>query len=564
MAFPGSFMRKKLMAVKSSVITGDLNFDAIWCLTEVDFADDDKTLNGGFAMITGGGDFRFSADSAGVYRCAVEIVRCELNANPALSKIEIWIRLPVQFVSDTVDAAPYAWWGDSTATQPAVDADYGRNDVWNGWTGGGTPPVTWAVHHFDGDPGNPTPQFIDSSGNGRNMDAPYSSSRIDAVPGRAMQTTATSGDPTGVGLSLGAVDAPGTGPWCLINVASINNDGNIVEEDLGGGRYITYKEWTVHFRAGPYDNQIWRLDEAYDSSSRFTAMSRSGDVVTCVAPFQNDTITGLLNFNFATTSQFLFYYDSPMDRTRTHSFACNMRSDPNLHWLVALRNNLKGTSIWDPQPSQPSTITAEIYFADLRAGTEVRIYEQPHGQSWFIDLTGITPADLNNSYIQFQIQNDGAISDHYIWFNYNSTGTDPAPGGTGHVVTIAIVDTIAAVAAELQSVANGITDLSATVDGTFIIIINDRNGELSEPIDGNTGAEITLIQIGGVSTDEIDGIETSIGTSWTAAYQILRPRRCLIAIASSLSEIIQYNAVLTTAGLTVPAGALFREDYANE
>lgn len=566
MAFPGSFMRKKLMTVKSSVITGDLNFDAIWCLTEVDFANADKTLNGGFAMLTGGGDFRFSADAAGVYRCAVHVVRCELNADPALSKIEIWIRLPVQFISDTVDAAPYAWWGDPTATQPAVDADYGRNDVWNGWTGGGTPPVTWGIWHFDEDPSGPSPQYKDSSGNDRHIVAPETATRIDSGTGRALRTQGFDGGPY-VQLGVSDVDAPGTGTWCLVTLGYTSTNGVFVVEEggWGVGRYISHGEWTVHFRAGPLDNQIWRVDEPYGNEIRFAAMSYDGiDEVTCVAPYQNGVISGLNGFDFNTTNQYSFYLDSPGERTRITEFGWNLRSGTNIHWLVALRNNLKGTSIWDPQPSQPSTITAEVYFADVRAGTEIRIYEQPHGQSWSVDLTGIVPADLNDSYIQFQIQNSGSISDHYIWFNYNSTGTDPAPGGTGHVITITITDTIADVAAELQSVANSITDLSATVDGAFVIIINDRNGELSEPIDGGTGSDIVLIQIGGIATDEIDGIETSTGTSWTATYQILRPRRCLIAIASTLAEIIQYNAILTTAGLIVPAGALFREDYANE
>jgi hypothetical protein len=204
-------------------------------------------------------------------------------------------------------------------------------------------------------------------------------------------------------------------------------------------------------------------------------------------------------------------------------------------------------------------ITATIEFQGLTAGSEVRVYEQPHGQVWKVDFDGVIVSALNETIIEFHIQGNPDPANHYFWFNYDYTGNDPAPGGTGHEVTIAVDDNTSDVATSLQTVAETITGFSAVVDGTVVTVTNNINGELSEPTT-DSDSKLTLIRVGGISTDEIDGIESSTGTSWVANYNIIRPRRALIVIGSAYTEIIQYFVDLTKAGFVVPAAAMQRDD----
>jgi len=86
----------------------------------------------------GGGDLRFSSDSAGATQLACEVASFVTNTNPALGTAQIWVKVPTV---DTGSRKIYIWWGNGTATQPAVTDTYGRNAVWsNGYV---------HVHHFE-------------------------------------------------------------------------------------------------------------------------------------------------------------------------------------------------------------------------------------------------------------------------------------------------------------------------------------------------------------------------------------------------------------------------------
>lgn len=563
MPYPGDRRRKTRITILASVITGELNYDFPLTLTHANFVDATKTLGGATAMAQGGTDLAFSLDEAGTIWLDREIVRAELSATPADSRIEILVTVPASHISDTVDSYVYAWCGSETETQPASDGLYGKYAVWNGPARDGFAPLTtWGVWHLDEDPAGPIKQYKNSAGafgTGREMQV-TNGTRFDGDPGRGV---ILSGTYTATDLVTTDTEGPDTGPWCLVAIGASYAGKTICSGSGGTGRSIATANpaTTVRFTHGATSTDLsWG---GGGSGVGFAAMSRSGDTIDLVTDAANSAVSGFLSTNFV-SGVFRGATSGTGTTSPKESLLVNLRCAPNIHWLIAFKNSCFGLLLDVPEDSQPAAITAEVYFADLNAGTEVRIYEQPHGCSWSVDLAGITPADLNDAYITCQIQSSTVPVDDYFWFNYNSTGTDPNLAGTGHEIVIAVGDMIADVAATLQSVANTVTDLSATVDGTLVTVLNERDGEVAEPADGGTGAELSLIQIGGIATDEIDGIESSAGTSWTASYQILRPRKCLIAIASIRAEIIQYNAILTTAGLTVPAGALFREDYANK
>jgi hypothetical protein len=72
----------------------------------------------------GGGDLRFSSDSAGSTQLACEVV----TFNTGTSKAEVYVKIPT--LSHTVNTTIYIWGKYPTQTQPAVSDTYGRNAVW--------------------------------------------------------------------------------------------------------------------------------------------------------------------------------------------------------------------------------------------------------------------------------------------------------------------------------------------------------------------------------------------------------------------------------------------------
>lgn len=551
--------------IKASIITGELNFDGIYCLTHADFPDDTTndgninpiegiTLGGASAMQQGATDLAFSLDEAGNTRLALEVVRAELSATPANSRLEVWVRV-APAPSDIVDTDIWAWWGDEAETQPAVTAPYGRNDVWNGTTGTGVPVVTNRVNHFDELATDPTPEYKDSSGNGHHAQTNGTNpTRVDLTPGRGQQ-----------GAALVSVDelVPGTADYAVVIFCSRTTNTTAFDP------YYQYNGGNPPYCGGYISGSAYRVDigtQRYDftwgnaiTSPLMAMMSRDGDSVTVVGNDQyNATRTGYASESPGIAGkQTEFANQSAI----TYSMYWVMMSAPNVAWGIALYRNVVAGTLFDRTYGiQPAAVYSTILFDSLNAGTEVRVYEEPHPQIWTLDLDAATPAGLANTYVAFQIQGSSAASDHYIWFRNNGSGTDPAPGGTGHRVDTATGDTDAEMAEAAQAILTAITDLGATFDGTVITVTNDRNGELTTPADGGTDATITLTQCGGTDATEIDGIESSTGTSWTANYSILRPRRAMIVMLSIAYENVRYSTILTTAGLVVPAGALQRED----
>jgi hypothetical protein len=105
--------------------------------------------------INGGGDIRFSSDSAGSSRLACEVVSFVIDNNPALGTCQIWVEVPS--ISSSSDTTIYIWWGKDGESQPAEDAAYGKEDTWD--DGGNQYFV--AVHHLEESAGN----AIDSTAN---------------------------------------------------------------------------------------------------------------------------------------------------------------------------------------------------------------------------------------------------------------------------------------------------------------------------------------------------------------------------------------------------------------
>jgi hypothetical protein len=119
--------------------------------------------NGGKPCIDGGGDIAFSSDISGVTELSREIVNCQIDDNPALALVQIWVKVPA--VSSSVPTVFWIWWGKVGATQPAVGAAFGRNSVWTG-------PAFGAVLHLSENNTTTAGNYVDSTGNGNTFNSP--------------------------------------------------------------------------------------------------------------------------------------------------------------------------------------------------------------------------------------------------------------------------------------------------------------------------------------------------------------------------------------------------------
>jgi len=75
-----------------------------------------------------GADVRISTDALGLSECPLEIAKFSTSAGGTGITGQIWTKLPS--VSTTADTTFFAWWQNPTATAYAVNATYGRNNVW--------------------------------------------------------------------------------------------------------------------------------------------------------------------------------------------------------------------------------------------------------------------------------------------------------------------------------------------------------------------------------------------------------------------------------------------------
>jgi hypothetical protein len=77
------------------------------------------------SLDAGGGDLRFSSDEAGTTQLACEVV----TFTKATGDV-VWVKVPAV----STGALIYVWGDNTGATQPAVDAAFGRNAVWSAFS----------------------------------------------------------------------------------------------------------------------------------------------------------------------------------------------------------------------------------------------------------------------------------------------------------------------------------------------------------------------------------------------------------------------------------------------
>lgn len=140
--------------------------------------------------------------------------------------------------------------------------------------------------------------------------------------------------------------------------------------------------------------------------------------------------------------------------------------------------------------------------------TRTNIKIEPMRVYWGTDTMQVEslviPADsagsMNNKYFFFHTP---AGVKHYVWFNINSAGSDPAPtGATGHAVTGATGASAATLAAAAATVIDAISGFDSTSSGATLTITQTSAG-YAQPVYVGSGSfsSITMVTQGDSATE---------------------------------------------------------------
>ena len=157
MAFPTGWARKQKITIQSSEVSGAGSYPNFPVLITLDHLNAEIVDAGLNSALNGGGDVRFSSDSAGNTQLACEIVEFVVSATPGSRKVTIWVKVPS--ISTSVNTDFYIWYNKSGESLPVVSNPFGRNAVWSDYP---------FVSHDGGETdstGNTTPTEIGSPTN---------------------------------------------------------------------------------------------------------------------------------------------------------------------------------------------------------------------------------------------------------------------------------------------------------------------------------------------------------------------------------------------------------------
>lgn len=147
-AFPTGWGRKCEIVIQDSLIDANLtNFPVL--LTFATLPAEMFVGGGANATKNGGGDIRFSSDENGSTRLPVDSVRVDTVNNTA----EIWTQVPS--ITASGNTSIWIWYDSSSSNQPAADAAYGREAVYDA--------NYITAHHLSEDPTGGAPQMKDAT-----------------------------------------------------------------------------------------------------------------------------------------------------------------------------------------------------------------------------------------------------------------------------------------------------------------------------------------------------------------------------------------------------------------
>lgn len=137
-----------------------------------------------------------------------------------------------------------------------------------------------------------------------------------------------------------------------------------------------------------------------------------------------------------------------------------------------------------------------------------------------------TGASLDTATAKYFTLHDGANAAHYVWYQVsdgaNFPQTDPAPGGTGHLVTVLAADTAAQIATKTQAVVNPLAEfVMPAPTSALMTITNAVAGAATDATAGTSGFTVAVVTQGSAAVTTID--TDFVATCSIPAANILNP-----------------------------------------
>lgn len=581
--FPFNHRRKVKLTVNAAELLSGVS-NLVLMINEAVLPDEVLDSDGLTAPRTNGEDIRISLDEEGLEPLPLHVLRHAMNSTPANAKVDYQTRVPD--LSANQDTDLYIWWDDSTETgdaQPGIDDPEGKHAVYQD---------CWWAWNFYEDPTASAPQCLDDAGNGIDLDVlsgagvPTLEDTDDDV-GQCWLFSASGGTRCRVpsarfytpfigtnGFSVVArlhhtVNKAASQNWILFNRGGHATTGN--------GAVSCY--WNTGFADG------YSLDFNPANSSRSVRLVNDHDETASI--MFSAIGTRSISYKEGSFSQVTDSTGEPDwdDADSGENMNVGSQGYPGeyldgqwvLNWVFSDQKSegwfYAHTQNWDDTANfftvgtpTDAALQRSIVFDGLDAGSEVRIFHSPHATEVSIDCVADVAGSLNDTYFTLgSINGTPADVEYYVWFNVNGAGTDPSLAGrTGIEVELDTNDSAADVATTLAAALDGDSLFTASEVGSLVTYTCANNGEAELPVDYGTGVTFSLIKGGGTLTTEIDGVENSTGTSYTATYDVLKPFEVFVQVLSLSKENVSFRQVLDTSGLVVPAGALQRTDRVYE
>lgn len=123
--------RKQAITINSNLVEGTSTLADFPFLVTLDHLNSEIVDAGPNSALNGGGDLRFSSDSAGNNRLAAEVVEFVTDASTANRKCQVWVKIPSLSATNTTTI--YVWYNKTGETQPSPSAPYGSRAVWSNY-----------------------------------------------------------------------------------------------------------------------------------------------------------------------------------------------------------------------------------------------------------------------------------------------------------------------------------------------------------------------------------------------------------------------------------------------
>lgn len=354
-------------------------------LTDFPVYVDLSTLPSGFHtnVKSDGGDIRVTR-SDGTTECPREVVFYDSTND----KGELHFK--ANSLSSTTDTVFYIYYGNSSATEPAVDSTYGRNAVWSNYK---------AVYHMNQDP---TGTVIDSSGN---------------TPFNANVDLDSNDLTTG---KLGSGIKKDTGEY-FRNATGIS---------FSSGSNVTFQAWMYPTGKGAGANPgIWRAGNTSTGTEAFNILNgttrrpwvrwAATDILKPTTGYQiPENEWTLTHWVVASNSSVTFYANGSSRHTASHSKITPAFTIYNFGWQYSLTEEVLGT--YDEVRFMASTLSADWVSAEYtNQATPTTFYTvgtQEAGSTEANSIRGlyILGKNTGNSYRTLYIQGSQVLSTDYF------------------------------------------------------------------------------------------------------------------------------------------------------